>query len=165
MRSRCRAAARDDRRSVGAGRRGRGCGTGAGIGTNAPQQPAEPLPGVGPAQPQPSDTGKPRPVQITSLTKDMKASQVTNLMKEAEDLMKNGKYTKRLGQVRHGRASDAQRSARGVGSSDGGAGRMVLLAADAHLHEAFTKNPALLMGQYDLTRSSARTGCSTSSRT
>lgn len=133
-----------------------GSGPGTGTGANAqPQQPTEPLPGVTSATPRTgaqanADANKPKPLVVKSLSAGMPQSAATNVMKEAEDLMKAGRYTSALDkfdQVDQVTPNDPLVS---LGRATAELGASYYQRADAHLREAFTRNPALLLGQYDL---------------
>ena len=128
---------------------------GGAAGAQQPNAPVNPLPGVAPATPRTgegaaADTGKPKPLVVKSFTQGLPASAATNLVKESEDLMKAGRYTSaldKLDQVDQVTPNDPLVS---LGRATAELGASYYQRADAHLREAFTKNPALLLGQYDL---------------
>jgi hypothetical protein len=135
-----------------------GAGTGAGTGATpntgvapAPgsQQPL--LPGVAPGTPQTGNApAAERPVMIKSFTEGMKDSAVVNLMKEAEQLMRDGKYTTALDRYDMAEQVVPNDPLVLLGRATAELGASYYTRADGHLREALTKNPALLMGQYDL---------------
>ena len=87
---------------------------------------------------------------IKSLTTDMKDSAVVNLMKDAEQLMQNGKYTAALDKYDMVEQVVPNDPLVLLGRATAELGASYYQRADTHLREAFSKNPALLMGQYDL---------------
>jgi hypothetical protein len=141
---------------TGTGTGAAGTGTGAGAapnteatGTPGSQQPV--LPGVAPGTPQTGNApAAERPLMIKSLTADMKDSAVVNLMKEAEQQMRDGKYTTALDKYDMVEQVIPNDPLVLLGRATAELGASYYTRADSHLREAFTKNPALLMGQYDL---------------
>lgn len=143
-------------RAGGGAAPGGAAGAGAGAAPNtevtgAPgsQQPL--LPGVGPGTPQSGNApATERPLMIKSLTADMKDTAVVKLMKEAEQLMHDGRYTTALDKYDLAEQVVPNDPLVLLGRATAELGASYYTRADGHLREAFTRNPALLMGQYDL---------------
>ncbi len=91
-----------------------------------------------------------RPLQIKSLAAGVEAKGLSELLKGAEDALKEGKYSLALdyyntaGQVAPNNAMVT------LGKAHVELAAAYYARAEARLREAFAKDPSLLMGQYDL---------------
>ena len=94
---------------------------------------------------------RPQPVKVTSLATGVRGEGLANVLKKAETLMKEGKYTSALDQYDAAEAVTPNNPliTLGRGHAEFGAGFYV--RAEGHLRQALTADRALLMGQYDLT--------------
>jgi hypothetical protein len=94
---------------------------------------------------------KTEPVKAQSFAAGVKAKGLHDILKNAEDLMKDGKFTAALDKY-----EDADRVAPNdptikLARANAELGASYYARAEAHLREVFTSNPELLNGQYDLT--------------
>jgi len=92
---------------------------------------------------------KPAPIKVGTLSQGVKAEGLANLLKKAEQLMKDGRFVSALDQY------DAAEAVQPnpliwLGKANAELGAGFFARADAHLRQAFTTDKALLMGQYDL---------------
>jgi tetratricopeptide (TPR) repeat protein len=123
----------------------------------------KPLPGTAdnvtppkPDKPPTPDTDKPKvkkpqPVKITSLGEGVRGEGLGNVMKRAEALMKEGKFASAMDQYDAADAVTPNNPLIWLGRANAELGSGFFARADAHLHQAFTTDKALLMAQYDLT--------------
>ncbi|MGH7179051.1 MAG: tetratricopeptide repeat protein, partial [Tepidisphaeraceae bacterium] len=117
--------------------------------SGAPAIPA-PLPGVAPAVPRSATVAKPKPLQIPSLATGIKAKGLSDVMTEAENLMKTGKFATALDQYDLAEQIDPGNPMVLLGRANAELGASYYSRAEAHLRQALTADPSLLMGQYDL---------------
>ena len=96
-------------------------------------------------------TKKPQPVKIKSLAKGVPGEGLSNVMKRAEDLMRQGKFTSALDQYDSAEAVMPNNPMITLGRANAELGSGFFARADAHIRQALTSDRALLMGQYDLT--------------
>jgi tetratricopeptide (TPR) repeat protein len=117
---------------------------------NAPQQPGK-QPG-GPGEPGKAPAAvRPQPVKVTSLATGVRGEGLANVLKKAETLMKEGKYTSALDQYDAAEAVTPNNPLIWLGRAHAELGAGFFLRADGHLRQALSADHALLMGQYDLT--------------
>jgi tetratricopeptide (TPR) repeat protein len=116
-----------------------------------------PLPGAG--DPVPVKPGgnavtppvaKPAPMKIGTLAEGVKAEGLANLLKKAEELMKEGRFVSALDQYEAAEAVQPSNPLIWLGKANAELGAGLFARADAHLRQAFNTDKALLMGQYDL---------------
>lgn len=107
-------------------------------------------PAVAPAQPPAQPAVGPRPLQIRSLAEGVQARGLAELLKEAEDLMKAGRYNSALEQYELAETVAPNNPMILLGRAIAELGQSYYTRAEAHLRQAFMKDQALLMGQYDL---------------
>lgn len=124
----------------------------AGAAGGTPNQQANQMPAPMPSKPAPTAnaTRKPAPLQIKSLADGVQASGLAGLLKDAEEQMKQGKYNSALEKY-----NDADEVAPNnplilVGKANALLGQSYFARAERNLREAFMKDQALLLGQYDL---------------
>ena len=92
---------------------------------------------------------KPAPIKVGTLAEGVKVEGLANLLKKAEQLMKDGRFVSALDQ--YDAAEAVQPSPLiWLGKANAELGAGFFARADAHLRQAFTADKALLMGQYDL---------------
>jgi tetratricopeptide (TPR) repeat protein len=148
---------------MGAGGMGAGPGLpGAGQGA---AQPGVPGPGGGAtgAAPTPQPGGEipipgnidaaptlPRPVQIRSLADGVQAKGLNDLLKQAEDQLKSGRYNSALEQYDLAEQVAPNNPLILMGRANVELARTYYTRAETHLRQAFMSDQALLMGQYDL---------------
>ena len=94
---------------------------------------------------------KPQPVKIKSLAKGVPGEGLSNVMKRAEDLMRQGKFTSALDQYDSAEAVMPNNPMITLGRANAELGSGFFARADAHIRQALSSDRALLMGQYDLT--------------
>jgi tetratricopeptide (TPR) repeat protein len=107
-------------------------------------------PGKEPAAPDKPKVKKPQPVKITALSTGVRAEGLGNLMKQAEGLMKQGKYASALDQYDAAEAVAPRDPMIWLGRANAELGAGFYGRADTHLQQAFTSDKALLMAQFDL---------------
>ncbi len=93
---------------------------------------------------------KQEPVKVPSLATGMKGKGLEQIMREAEDLMKQGKFTSALDRYDQAEAVANNNPLIKLGRAHAELGAEYYARAEAHLRDVFNKNPALLNGQYDL---------------
>jgi tetratricopeptide (TPR) repeat protein len=93
---------------------------------------------------------KPEPVKVPSLSSGVKGKGLAELLKQAEDEMKAGKFTKALDDYDKADQVAPNNPMIKLGRANAELGASYYARADAHLREALSKNPELLAGQYDL---------------
>jgi hypothetical protein len=124
-------------------------------------KPAELKPGetaiAEPAIKVPGPTGlnglsKPKPPQIHSMQSLItpKAKGVGEILKTAEDLMRQGKFIDALAQYDTAEQIGAKYAAVQLGRANAELGASYYTRADSGIRQAFTQDPSLLEGQYDL---------------
>jgi tetratricopeptide (TPR) repeat protein len=92
----------------------------------------------------------PRPVQIKSLADGIQAKGLTDLLKQAEEQMKAGKYNSALEQYDMAEQVAPNNPLILVGRANVELARTYYARAETNLRSAFLQDQALLMGQYDL---------------
>ena len=93
---------------------------------------------------------KPAPLKIANLHEGIRAQGLANLMKKAEELMKEGRFVSALDQYEAAEAVSPNNPLIWLGKGNAELGAGLFARADAHLRQAFSTDKALLMGQYDL---------------
>jgi tetratricopeptide (TPR) repeat protein len=93
---------------------------------------------------------KPEPVKVPSLATGIKGKGLEQIMREAEDLMKQGKFTSALDRYDQAQTVAPNNPLISLGRAHAELGAEYYARADADLHKVFQANPALLNGQYDL---------------
>jgi tetratricopeptide (TPR) repeat protein len=93
---------------------------------------------------------KPEPVKIKSFAQGVVGEGLGNVLKKAEALMKEGKYTSALDQYDAAEAVTPNNPLIWLGRANAELGAGFFKRAAAHLQQAFGTDQALLMGQYDL---------------
>jgi len=78
------------------------------------------------------------------------AKGLADLMKQAEDLMKQGKYNAALDKYDTAHQVAPNNPMISLGRAVAELGGQFYTRADGHIRDAFTANPALMVGQYDL---------------
>jgi tetratricopeptide (TPR) repeat protein len=94
---------------------------------------------------------KAEPVKVPSLGKGVKGKGLAELMQSAESMMKDGKFTSALDQYDQAEQVAPNNPLIRLGRANAELGASYYARAETHLREVFTKNPELLVGQYDLT--------------
>lgn len=109
-------------------------------------------PGAGDAPLPPSNAPiiRPQPVQVASLAEGIKAEGLAKVMREAEALMKQGRYVSALEQYVVAEEVAPNNPFVWLGQSHAELGAGYYLRAAEHLRRAFAAEPALMMAQYDL---------------
>jgi tetratricopeptide (TPR) repeat protein len=91
------------------------------------------------------------PVKVPSLATGVKAKGLSDVLKNAENLMKDGKFTSALDQYDQAEQVAPNNPLIRLGRANAELGASYYARAEAHLRDVFGKNPELLSGQYDLT--------------
>jgi tetratricopeptide (TPR) repeat protein len=94
---------------------------------------------------------KPEPVKVHSLAADVKSKGLADVLKNAEALMKEGKFTSALDQYDQAEQVAPNNPLIRLGRANAELGASYYARADTHLREVLSNNPELLTGQYDLT--------------
>jgi tetratricopeptide (TPR) repeat protein len=94
---------------------------------------------------------RPQPVKVTSLSTGVRGEGLANVMKKAETLMKEGKFTSALDQYDAAEAVTPNNPLITLGRGNAELGAGFFARAEGHLRQALTTDRALFMGQYDLT--------------
>lgn len=94
---------------------------------------------------------KPAPIKVPTLGEGIKSTGMGDLLKRAESLMKEGKFTAALEQYAQAEQVAPNQPLVRLGRANAELGASYYARAEALLREVFTKNPELLVGQYDLT--------------
>jgi len=102
------------------------------------------------AQPAAKTVKKPEPVKVQSMAAGMQAKGLSEVMKQAEDLMRQGKYNAALDKYDAAQQAAPNNPMVSLGRAIAELGGSFYARAEGHLRDAFTQNPALLVGQYDL---------------
>lgn len=95
-------------------------------------------------------TAKPKPVQVKSLAEGIKAGGLANVLRQAEGQMREGKFAAALDQYALAEEVAPNNPLVRLGMAHAELGGGYYKRAEAHLREALTGDPTLLMGQYDL---------------
>jgi tetratricopeptide (TPR) repeat protein len=91
------------------------------------------------------------PVKVPSLATGVKGKGLADVLKNAENLMKEGKFTSALDQYDAAEQVAPNNPLTRLGRANAELGAAYYARAEAHLRDVFQKNPELLAGQYDLT--------------
>jgi tetratricopeptide (TPR) repeat protein len=112
----------------------------------------KPAPGDEKEQPaaQAKRAPRPEPVRVPSLAEGAQAKGLTELLLKAEALMKDGKFTSALDEYDKAEQVAPNNPLIRLGRANAELGAGYYSRAESHLREAFTADPALLIGQYDL---------------
>jgi len=104
------------------------------------------------APPQSPGAAAPEPLRINSLAAGVRAKGLHDLLTAAEDLMRQGKFESAIEKYNMAEqvAPDEHLIPLGRANAELGAGYYRLAASD--LHRVFLSDPALVLGQYDLTQ-------------
>lgn len=94
---------------------------------------------------------KPQPIKVNTLAAGVKAEGLSNVLKKAESLMKEGKYASAIDQYESAETVAPNNPLIWLGRANAELGAGYFGRADAHLRQAFMTDKALLMGQYDIT--------------
>ncbi|HEX8521978.1 MAG TPA: hypothetical protein VF669_06955 [Tepidisphaeraceae bacterium] len=115
----------------------------------APRGPGAAGPGGGqqPAQAQPK---KPDPVPVKSFAEGMKGKGMTELMTQAEDLVRQGKYNAALDKYDGAQQVAPNNPMVKMGRAVAELGGSYYARAEGHIREAYQQNPALMVATYDL---------------
>jgi tetratricopeptide (TPR) repeat protein len=116
-----------------------GAGTAGGPGTGAAPRQGGDAPVV-----------RPQPVQVASLAEGIKAGGLAKVMRQAESLMKEGKYVSALEQYVLAEEVAPNNPLVWLGQAHAELGAGYYLRAADHLRRALAAEPALMMAQYDL---------------
>lgn len=115
------------------------------------QQPA-PVVGDQGESPKPAErpAQHPAPLAIDSLAKGVEAQGLSNLLKQAESLMAEGKFAAALDQYDAAQQVAPNNPMILLGRANAELGAGFYSRAEAHIREAILTDPAILVGQYDL---------------
>jgi hypothetical protein len=94
---------------------------------------------------------KPEPIKTQSFATGVKAKGLADMLKNAEDLMRDGKFTAALERYEDADRVTPNNPLIKLARANAELGASYYARAEAHLREVFTSNPELLNGQYDLT--------------
>ncbi|HMB94578.1 MAG TPA: hypothetical protein VKK61_00925 [Tepidisphaeraceae bacterium] len=97
-----------------------------------------------------SPSDKPKPLQVHSLADGVQAKGLADLLREAEDQMKSGHYNSALEQYELAEQVAPNNPLIWLGRANAELGQSYYTRAESHFRQAFGKDQALLMGQYDL---------------
>lgn len=118
--------------------------------TPAPQPPRNPEEQMPAQLPPPPGPGE-KPVRIQSLSEGVHAQGLKELLAQAEDLMKKGKFAEAIRKYDAAIEVAPNNGLNLVGRANAELGAALYTRAASDLHDAFNNDPAVLMGQYDLT--------------
>jgi tetratricopeptide (TPR) repeat protein len=93
---------------------------------------------------------KPQPLKIKSLAQGVVGEGLSNVLKKAESLMKEGKFASALDQYDAAEAVTPNNPLIWLGKANAELGAGFFKRAEAHLQQAYSTDNALMMGQYDL---------------
>jgi len=93
---------------------------------------------------------KPQPLKIKSLAQGVVGEGLSNVLKKAESLMKEGKFASALDQYDAAEAVTPNNPLIWLGKANAELGAGFFKRAEAHLQQAYMTDKALMMGQYDL---------------
>ncbi|HYO11024.1 MAG TPA: tetratricopeptide repeat protein [Tepidisphaeraceae bacterium] len=99
---------------------------------------------------QPKTARKADPVKVPSLSQGVKGKGLAEIMKSAEDDMKQGKFTRALDQYDKADQVAPNNPLIKLGRAQAELGAAYYARAESHLREVLSNNPELLVGQYDL---------------
>lgn len=116
--------------------------------TTNPKPPVNPIEAEDPTKPK---VKKPQPVKVNTLAAGVRGEGLGNVMKKAEALMKEGKYTSAMDQYDIAETVTPNNPLIWLGRANAELGAGFFLRAEGHIRQAMTTDKALLMGQYDLT--------------
>ena len=122
-----------------------------GVDQTNPANPNNPKVPDGTKKPGEEKVVRPQPVKVTSLATGVRGEGLANVLKKAETLMKEGKYTSALDQYDAAEAVTPNNPLITLGRGHAELGAGFYMRAEGHLRQALTADRALLMGQYDLT--------------
>ena len=91
------------------------------------------------------------PVKVPSLATGVKGKGLADLLKSAEDFMKEGKFTDAIEKYEQAEQVAPNNPLTRLGRANAELGASYYASAEAHLRDVFNRNPELLSGQYDLT--------------
>jgi hypothetical protein len=118
---------------------------------NAPDTKATPgtpgQPGEKKAGPQ---AKKPEPVQIKSFAEGMKGKGLTEITKQAEDLVRQGKFNSALDKYDAAQQVAPNNPMVKMGRAIAELGAAFYARAESHVRESYGQNPALMVAQFDL---------------
>jgi tetratricopeptide (TPR) repeat protein len=114
--------------------------------TDKEQQQPKPIPG----SLRPTGPAKEKPLVVSSLATGVQAKSLKDFLTEAENQMKQGKYNAALEQYEAAEMVAPNNPMIALGRANAELGVGYYGRAEGHLREAFTRDPALLMAQYDL---------------
>src|SRR5207247_1919844 len=93
---------------------------------------------------------KPQPLIVHSMASGVTAKGLAELLKSAEDQMKQGKYNGAIEKYDAAQQVAPNNPLIPLGRAIAELGSGLYVRADTHIREAFGQNPALMMAQYDL---------------
>jgi tetratricopeptide (TPR) repeat protein len=99
----------------------------------------------------PENGKKPKPLKIKSLAQGVVGEGLSNVLKKAESLMREGKFASALDQYDAAEAVSPSNPLIWLGRANAELGAGFFKPAEAHLQKAFMTDNAMMMGQYDLT--------------
>jgi tetratricopeptide (TPR) repeat protein len=105
-------------------------------------QPSAPAAAAGPSEP---------PLQISSLATGVKSKEMADLLKQAEDMVQHGQYSKAIESYDQAEAVAPNNAMIPLGRAHAELGGAFYRQADDDLRAAFKQDPSVLMAQYDLT--------------
>ncbi len=130
--------------SPGGGTGGTGGASGGGSGTSGtPAKPPTPGPTVIPS-------GRPAPLIVDSFAKGIPSQGLANVIREAENLMKAGKFTSSLDKFDVAEQVAPNNPLLLLGRANAELGATFYARAANHLRQAFLADKSLLLAQYDL---------------
>ena len=104
----------------------------------------------GPAAPQTRPTFKPQPVQVKSLATGVKAKGLADVLRAAEELMRQGKYDSAIERYAQAERAIPNNPLIWLGKAHAELAGGYYRRAEQDLRQAVTHDPSLTMGQYDL---------------
>lgn len=118
----------------------------------APQQPTTPenKEEANNAQPNPGQPVKPEPIKVDTLANGVQAKGLADVLRKAEALMKEGKFASALDQYDIAQQIAPNNPLIVLGRAHAELGAGYYARSEAHIREAVTQDPAILVGQYDL---------------
>jgi tetratricopeptide (TPR) repeat protein len=94
---------------------------------------------------------KPKPLKVKSLAQGVVGEGLSNVLKKAESLMREGKFASALDQYDAAEAVTPNNPLVWLGRANAELGAGFFKPAETHLQKALMTDNALMMGQYDLT--------------
>jgi tetratricopeptide (TPR) repeat protein len=121
----------------------------------SPQQPAAPQDNAENKESQEANANKgqpekPEPIKVDTLANGVQAKGLADVLRKAEELMKDGKFASALDQYDIAQQIAPNNPLIVLGRAHAELGAGYYARAEAHIREAVTKDPAVLVGQYDL---------------